>query len=282
MKIEFIFTHNGITKTLPVNPENLEWVTSGANETMNVVGLGEIVVPKKSKLPTTNISAYFPANENDTPQSYIEFFEKARASLKPMNFTVTGLKQARLVVIENFTYDRRAGEHNDIYYSMDLREYRPYGAEYIGKREFRAIRTATELTIPPVVVAQPSVPQRSNENKPETPSTHVTGEGDTLGGIGEKFGVPPEELFKDNAEAIADGVEDNSVALKAGLTLNLGAGLTGARSKTKSTGTGIMPGLKAGLLGAGKTPPSFMQMATDKELLKKARDGKFKNIDTEL
>ena len=77
---------------LPVNPEELEVVKEGNNDTTEVVKLGEISIPKDTKLATIEFESFLPKynigsyirtkNKFQGPQFYIDFIEKVRSDKK--------------------------------------------------------------------------------------------------------------------------------------------------------------------------------------------------------
>ena len=163
---------DAVSITVPVNPPLLSFARSGANEVTEVVGLGEIVIPRKGKLKTFPIESWF------EDYKYIEFFENAWEELKPLNFKVIGLKyQPMQVVINNFNCESRAGEEADYYYTLELIEYRPYGAKLV---ETPQMQTTEENTILPTV-------SERIDNAPPTPQTYTIKSGDCLWNIAKQL-----------------------------------------------------------------------------------------------
>lgn len=130
---------------LPINPETVPEVLEGANETYNVIGIGDVTVQKKPKQKTIEIESYFPArptwavltpNNFMTPGEYITFFLDAMKNKSVLTYTPvryseigepyftedTGFK----CTVESFTYEERGGETGDFYYTLQIKEYRDY------------------------------------------------------------------------------------------------------------------------------------------------------------
>lgn len=166
--VEITLSSGGKSITLPVNPSVLATSIPGANETVEVVGLGQIVVPRKPNLKTIPIESFF---DDD---SYTDFLKDAFTKKKTLRLVVTGMEfKSMRVVIQNFNYEKRAGEENDTYYNFDLIEYVPYGA--------------TLLQILPTGNAAPPTTNRPNENKPATPRTHTVKSGESPWSITQKY-----------------------------------------------------------------------------------------------
>jgi len=199
---------------LPINPPNFELDPNGNNEIINIVSLGEVVIPKKRGLFQNTLSSYFPKEYETTPHILEQKINAMWEARSPISLVVTGLNQADyLVVIDDFTTDRRSGEHEDIYYTINVTEYVPYGAieMYIPSS---TENSEGEITAPP----QP--PPRTYENKPPTLRTHTVVRGDTLWAITRtKTGDPNRwrELYDLNKSVIINGVYE----LQIGTVLNI-------------------------------------------------------------
>ena len=122
---------------LPVLPPSLQITYPSGNETAEVIKLGEITIQKTRKLKTTTIDSFLPRRANDypfcitrdkfmVPEKYISAFERAQNEKIPCIVTIeaSGLP-AFWATIEDFsiTIDR----NDDIGYSLNIKEYRPYG-----------------------------------------------------------------------------------------------------------------------------------------------------------
>lgn len=166
--VEITLSTGGQSITLPINPRVLPTTISGANETVEVVGLGQIVVPRKPNLKTVPIESFF---DDD---SYTQFLIDAFTKKRVLRIVVTGIEfKTMRAVIQNLSYEKRAGEENDTYYNFDLIEYVPYGA--------------TLLQILPNKAAAPSTPSRPTDSKPATPSSHTVKAGESPWSITQKY-----------------------------------------------------------------------------------------------
>lgn len=139
------FTYETTVIRLPINPEEIPVAITGNNAIYNVLGLGEVTVPRRPKQKIIEIESYFPGrvtpavltpNKFMTPDEYIDFFETAQREKRILTFTPvryyedgdpyfisdTGFK----CTVENFEYSERGGETGDFYYALKIQEHRDY------------------------------------------------------------------------------------------------------------------------------------------------------------
>lgn len=139
-KIKFFFEWRGHIVQLPLNPETITITSEGANETKEVISIGQINILRDKKLSNINFDCFLP-NENNAPyivtsvkfkppEFYLRFFDAVRKSLKPARFIVTGTRINMLVSIENFTWKLEAGD-SDTHYTIALKEFKPFGAKSV-------------------------------------------------------------------------------------------------------------------------------------------------------
>lgn len=131
------FNFQGEIIRLPVNPETITVRTSKDNKTYKVLKLGEINVLGDTKLSEINFEVLLPGQiypfvltQNDfrKPDFYIQKFQEYMDSKEPVRLVITGKPMAinQLVSIEDIEYEKRAGEEQDIYMKLELKEYREY------------------------------------------------------------------------------------------------------------------------------------------------------------
>lgn len=139
------FARDDIVIRLPVNPETLPLDREGDNTDYNVLGIGEIIVPRLPKCRTFEIKSYFPGrsfpgvltpNDFKSPEFYIDFFESAlrdRAVIvySPVRYYEDGTPfmaedMGFNVVIDSFSTEEKGGETGDFYYTLSFTEYRDY------------------------------------------------------------------------------------------------------------------------------------------------------------
>lgn len=131
--IGIFFTYKNRVIQLPVNPEKVTVTASGNNETVEVISLGEINRLKNRKLKDISFESFFPYDDwfpairtkgdFKRPKFYKEFFEKLQTKRAPALLTITGIDINMYVSVEEFEYYHQAGDHEDAYYSLQLKEY---------------------------------------------------------------------------------------------------------------------------------------------------------------
>jgi hypothetical protein len=123
---------------LPVNPETITVKKESNNKTYQVLKLGEINILGDVKLSEIKFDIILPGriypfvvtkNDFQNPDFYIEKFEEYYKSKEPVRLIITGDPMGinQLVSIENIDSEKRAGEDDDIYVKLELKEYREYG-----------------------------------------------------------------------------------------------------------------------------------------------------------
>lgn len=139
------FRLEGQVIRLPINPETLPETRAANNSDYNVLGLGQIVIPRTPNLRTVSISAYFPGRSGGEyldydgfhpPEYFIRFFERAMTekavlSFTPVRYDETGRRfmaedNGFDCVVNRFDTEERGGETGDFYYTLELTEYRDY------------------------------------------------------------------------------------------------------------------------------------------------------------
>ena len=169
MAIGVFIEYGGRIVHFPVNPENVIKAKESANETTDVVRLGEINRLAGTSLAELELESWFPGrpgrfsrtnNKFWTPKQYIDFIEKIRKEEKPCRFVITDTQINFLASIEHFEYEYRAGEEEDVYYLLELKEYRPYEA-----RQVKVVQQASTPTRP-AVTKKPT--KSKSTNKPVT------------------------------------------------------------------------------------------------------------------
>lgn len=121
---------------IPVNPSELQVSAEGNNKTVEIIQLGDISILKKRKLQTISWDSWFPYDswfpsirtkgQFKRPDFYVDYIEQIRDNCKPCRLIVTGIGINMQVSIEGFSYTHKAGEHEDKYYSISLKEWKPY------------------------------------------------------------------------------------------------------------------------------------------------------------
>lgn len=131
------FNFQGEIIRLPVNPEFIRIKKEGDNKTHQVLKLGEINVLGDMKLSQIDFEVLLPGriypfvltkNDFKDPDFYLKKFDNYMRIKEPVRIVITGEPMAinQLVSIESVEYEKRAGEEEDIYMKLELKEYREY------------------------------------------------------------------------------------------------------------------------------------------------------------
>lgn len=156
MDIGIFIEYEGRVIQIPVNPQTFTVNTSGNNTTMEIITLGEIVLPRKKKLSSISWECFFPyeswypairtKNKFRSASFYLNFINKIRDDCKPCRLIVTGIGFDDEVVIESFKYFHQAGDHEDTYYSIEFKRYQPYRVSIVSKDKVTSqIKRATAV-----------------------------------------------------------------------------------------------------------------------------------------
>lgn len=153
------FSRDRTVIRLPVNPEELPEEHPGDTETVNVLGLGEVIIPRAPKLKTVTIESFFPgkpfpgvltSGAFQPAEFYINFFDEALKSKKPIQYTPVRYYEdgtpfftadtGFACIVKSFAYTEKGGETGDFYYTLQLTEWRDYSPRRVsvelgGKRK---------------------------------------------------------------------------------------------------------------------------------------------------
>ena len=198
--------------TLPVNPEELNVERNASNEKVKIIGLGNVIVPHEEELKIVAIESFFPSTNSEfftgvAPKTCVDFINKIWKSNKVARITTEGLpvNLNMYFVINTFNYDSRAGEEEDIYYTLNITEYIPYGAKYVNMQtDYAAIASSSNRV----------------DNKPLINQVYIVKQGDSIISITKKItGVTSrwQELYNLNTAVI--GNSPNSIYTGAKLVL---------------------------------------------------------------
>lgn len=213
INIEF----DGLTRTLPVNPENLVIKRSAENTNIDIIGIGPATRKGQPGLITMQIKSFFPSPYSQYfkydvyAQDYIDFiyriWETENINNKVAKLVTMGLDKnfSMWFVIDSFDYEYVGGDY-DIGYTLSIKEYVPYGARTITipQEGMGEDRPASTTTVP-----------ENNENK-----TYVVQSGDTLWSIAKRCvgdGSKWNALYELNKDVI--GTNPNYIKIGTVLTL---------------------------------------------------------------
>lgn len=166
---------------LPVLPTSFKVKNGSNNDSVNVAGLGEIIIMQSRPALQFSFSSFFPAAKfpglqvsNITkPLTLIEKINSWKASKKPIHFIATACGIDLYATIENFDYSEEGGDPGTYQYSITLKEYR-------------------EITVRQVKVNIPKATATVKKEQPRVdntvqPKTYTVKSGDCLWNIAKKF-----------------------------------------------------------------------------------------------
>ena len=166
---------------LPVLPLSFKVKNGSQNDSVNIAGLGEIVIMQSRPALQFSFSSFFPAakfpglqvNKITKPLTLIEKINTWKASKKPVHFIATACGVDIYASIEDFSYSEEGGDPGTYQYSITLKEYR-------------------EITIRQVKVDIPKKAATVQKEEPRVdntvqPKTYTVKSGDCLWNIAKKY-----------------------------------------------------------------------------------------------
>lgn len=159
--IKLMIQFNGKQLTIPINPEELEIKRTADNTDIDIIGLGKTTRKGEPGLRQLSIKSFFPAYNSYfytgvRPKTCVEFIEEIWYTENTNNNVAKIISSGLPVelnmnfVINDFTYDHKAGEENDIYYTLNIKEYRAYGVKTVDTQlsGLASARAAAPTVIP--------------------------------------------------------------------------------------------------------------------------------------
>ena len=168
---------------LPVMPSEFERVIDANYDTNNIIGLGDVATFSGNGLAQLSLSSFFPNHEysfnaySNVPKPYdiAHIFKEWKNKGVAVRVILTGTDINQEMYITNYSYGEKDGT-GDVYYSMDLLEYRPI-----------TIPTITENTSNNTQNTSRPTDNNSNNANTSTQKTHKVKKGDCLWDIAQKY-----------------------------------------------------------------------------------------------
>ena len=172
---------------LPVMPSEFERVIDANYDTNNVIGLGDIATFGGNGLAQLSLSSFFPNHEysfnaySNVPKPYdiAHIFKEWKNKGTVVRVILTGTDINQEMYITNYSYGEKDGT-GDVYYTMDLLEYRPITIPAINKTNSSNTQNTSRPT------ESNSNNDSSNANT-STQKTHKVAKGDSLWAIAQKY-----------------------------------------------------------------------------------------------
>ena len=136
---------------LPVIPEEYHCTVGNKNEVVSVINAGEFLMKGKTTLKTISFSSFFPAQEYNfaplggDPWGYVNKIEDWRLDNKTIDLSIAGSAAEFSCLIESFEFGEQDGS-GDVYYKLDLKEYREIGKDPVKKEETSELNGRKKLS----------------------------------------------------------------------------------------------------------------------------------------
>ena len=169
---------------LPVMPSEFERVIGANYETNNVIGLGDIATFSGNGLAQLSLSSFFPNQEYSfneysnvpKPYEFVKYFKEWKNKGTVVRVIMTGTDINQQMYITNFSYGEKDGT-GDVYYTVDLVEYRPITVPVINETSSNTQNTSR----------QDENNDNSSDANNSTQKTHKVVKGDCLWDIAKKY-----------------------------------------------------------------------------------------------
>lgn len=166
---------------LPVLPETFKTNNGSSNDSMDITGLGEIIIMQSRPALQFSFSSFFPAarfpglqvSSITKPLELVQKINTWKASKKPVHFIATACGVDLYCSIEKFNYSEEGGDPGTYQYDITLKEYR-------------------EITVRQVKVDIPSKEaavekEEARVDNSVQPKTYTVKSGDCLWNIAKQF-----------------------------------------------------------------------------------------------
>ena len=211
--IKIMIQFNGKNLTIPINPKELEVTRSASNQEIDIIGLGKAARKGEPGLQSLTISSFFPGIDSYyytgvSPKTCVDFineiWETPNENNNVAKLVTLGLPNDinMYFVIDNFSWDNKAGEEEDTYYKLKIKKYIPYGVKTVDVKLSGLAAARATSTVKPITVTQAPTPAPTSV---VTNKTYTVVSGDCLWNITKKFtgsGSDWRELYELNTDVI--------------------------------------------------------------------------------
>ena len=169
---------------LPIAPSKIETKIKNQNKTVNLINEGEVNILITAGLTEIKFDVLLPAQEYafaifeegfQPPSFFLDKFEKLKTDNKPFLLLINRMRANEFlfdtsmnVSLEDYTIKEDAEQNNDIWVSLNFKQYRDYGTKTL--KVAKSAGTTKKKA---------SVKQKRQTTKTK-PKTYTVKEGDTL------------------------------------------------------------------------------------------------------
>lgn len=177
-KYQMWLTHNAEAEKLriPVLPEKFNVSIGSKNSSVDVAGLGEIVIKQSRAAYQFSFSSFFPAQtfpgvtaSLSAPLDCVGKIKSWIESDKPIHLIITDIGVDSYCTIEKFNYYEQGGDVGTIHYDMTLKEYREV--------------TVRKVSVQPTTATATVEKTETRVDNTTTPKTYTVKSGDCLWNI---------------------------------------------------------------------------------------------------
>lgn len=166
---------------LPVLPETFNTNNGSSNDSMDITGLGEIIIMQSRPALQFSFSSFFPAarfpglqvSSITKPLELVQKINTWKASKKPVHFIATACGVDLYCSIEKFNYSEEGGDPGTYQYDITLKEYRE-----ITVRQVKVDIPSKEATVEK---------EEARVDNSVQPKTYTVKSGDCLWNIAKQF-----------------------------------------------------------------------------------------------
>lgn len=175
----YVIDPSGSQLHLPVNPEEVAVEGAKKFDTVQIVNIGDVDFPAGDERSGISFSSFFPAEYDSSycrysdiplPEDALKMLIDWKIAGKPIRLLITDTFINVLVLIAKISYRHVGGEPGDIYYDLNLRQWREV-----------KVRTAAEAAAP--ATAEPSIAAEPRPDVKPVPPVYEVKPGDSLWAI---------------------------------------------------------------------------------------------------
>lgn len=200
-------THDGASRKvrIPVLPQTVRVTNASMNKSVDIAGLGEIIIKQDRPAYGIEFESFFPyagfpglaSSDIIAPLALKDTILDFKNSDKPSHLIITGTNINIYVTIEDFPFEERGGDVGTIYYTLRLKEYREVAARQIK------VNTVTKTATVPVKAA-------TRTDNRVCPKTYTVVRGDSLCAIARRL-LGSESRYMEIYELNRDIVKNESL-----------------------------------------------------------------------